>query len=410
MTVTSTLNSDSYTATGGETSLAIQFNVQRTGDLLVYRTPSGGAPILLTYGSQYTIAPLGTPTCVVTLISAAVAGDIYQYRRVLPLLQDLDLRNQGTYLPDSMELGALDRIVEMIQQQQTDISDLSAGPGGGSFLFSTVPASGLPTASAGTAGKVYRIQDAGVQDRFVVTVTLSGGGYAWLNLPNSPVSSTDNTLARYDGATGALLQGSTVVVGDTGAVTGVSTISASGAISAASLSASGTSTLTGGVVGGIPRNVGTWSAFRGVVADATDSACTNGTAYVGSVFLIANATVTGIQYLVGSVGGTNNVIASLHNSTGTPVANSATAGVVVGTSGTIQQVGLTATYAAIGPAWYFIALTFNGTTAKFRTVPTLGNAGSGIVGNGVTQTFGTVAAFTAPTTFTADKVPVASLY
>lgn len=171
-------------------------------------------------------------------------------------------------------------------------------------------------------------------------------------------------------------------------------------------------TLTAGlapIVGtGIPRNAGTWQPIA--ATSGTDTACTNGTAYVGSVFLGANATVTGIQYLVGSVGGTDSVVASLHDSAGTLLANSALAGAVVGTAAQVQQVAFTSTYAAKGPGWYFVALTFNGATAKFRSVPAYCNAGSGVIGNGVTQTFGTAATFTAPTTFTADKVPVASLY
>lgn len=158
---------------------------------------------------------------------------------------------------------------------------------------------------------------------------------------------------------------------------------------------------------GIPRNAGTWQNIT--ATSGTDTACTNGTAYVGSVFLGANATVTGIQYLVGSVGGTDSVVVSLHNSAGVLLANSALAGTTVGTAAQTQQVAFTSTYAAVGPAWYFIALTFNGTTAKFRSVPAYCN-GNGVIGNGVTQTFGTAATFTAPTTFTADKVPVACLY
>lgn len=190
-------------------------------------------------------------------------------------------------------------------------------------------------------------------------------------------------------------------------VTGPTTILGSGNF-AGTLAVTGASTLTGGIAGGIPRNVGTWQPVA--ATSGTDTACSNGTAYVGSVFVPENCTVTGIQYLIGSVGGTDKVIASLHDKNGTLLANSALAGATVGTAATLQQVAFTSTYAAVGPAYYFIALTFNGTTAKFRSVPAYCNAGNGVIGNGVTQTFGTAATFTAPTTFTADKVPVASLY
>lgn len=168
----------------------------------------------------------------------------------------------------------------------------------------------------------------------------------------------------------------------------------------------GATTLTGGVAGGKPYNIYTWQAVA--ATSGTDTACTNGTAYVGSIFVPMNCTVTGVQYLIGSVGGTDKVISSLHSSTGALLANSAAAGLTVGTAANLQQVAFTSTYAAVGPAFYFLALTFNGTTAKFRSVPA--HTQNGVIGNGVTQTFGTSAAFTAPTTFTADKVPVASLY
>lgn len=48
-----------------------------------------------------------------------------------------------------------------------------------------------------------------------------------------PASSTDNALARWDLATGKLLQNSTVLVGDTGAITGVASLSTTGTVSAA---------------------------------------------------------------------------------------------------------------------------------------------------------------------------------
>lgn len=157
-----------------------------------------------------------------------------------------------------------------------------------------------------------------------------------------------------------------------------------------------------------PLNCGTWPITS--ATSGTDTACSNGTAYVGSIFVPFRMKVTGVQYLVGSVGGTDKVVASIHDAAGALIANSATAGATVGTAAQTQQVALTSTVTLPGPASYFLALTFNGTTAKFRTIPAFCNAGNGVIGNSVTQTFGTPAAFTAPTTFTADKVPVASLY
>lgn len=138
----------------------------------------------------------------------------------------------------------------------------------------------------------------------------------------------------------------------------------------------------------------------------TDTACTNGTGYVSSLWLPCNKTLTGIFYLIGSVGGTDKVVASLHDGTGALLANSALAGATVGTAANIQSVAFTATYAARAGR-YFIALTFNGTTAKFRTYVIPGSPG---LTDAVTQTFGTAASFTAPTTFTASEGPMGGVY
>ena len=119
--------------------------------------------------------------------------------------------------------------------------------------------------------------------------------------------------------------------------------------------------------GGVPRRCGTWQSIA--ATSGTDTACSDGTAYVGLVYVPMACTVTGIQYVVGSVGGTDKVIASLHDLAGAVLANSAVAGATVGTAAQVQQVAFTATYAITAPHYYWLGVTFNGTTAKFRTVP-----------------------------------------
>jgi hypothetical protein len=161
---------------------------------------------------------------------------------------------------------------------------------------------------------------------------------------------------------------------------------------------------------------GTWQPAA--ATSGTDTACTNGTVYVGRVRVDAPCRVTGIQNLVGSVGGTDKVIVTLYNESGALLRASAAAGATVGTAANAQQVafalnaaGAAATTIDLEPGYYWIGLTFNGTTAKFRSVPAHCQVGTNVLGNGLTQTFGTIAtSITPPTTFTADKVPVASLY
>lgn len=138
----------------------------------------------------------------------------------------------------------------------------------------------------------------------------------------------------------------------------------------------------------------------------TDTAAVNGTFWIGEVFVPANATVTGASYLLGSVGGTDKVVVALWSSAGALLANSAVdSSVTAGTTATFQRVPFTATYAATGPAKYFIGVQFNGSTAKLRT-QAFGDCDS----TSIAQTFNTPVAITVPTTFTASKAPIAMLY
>ena len=142
----------------------------------------------------------------------------------------------------------------------------------------------------------------------------------------------------------------------------------------------------------------------------TDTAFADGTQFVTSIFIPVNKTITGIAYLVGSVGGTDKVYAVLYDADGAVLANSSLTdgGATAGTAAQIQTLALTATYAAKGPALFYVGISANGGTAKIRTVPA--HMQSGIYAGSVAQTHGTVAAITEPVTFTADKAPYVFVY
>lgn len=135
----------------------------------------------------------------------------------------------------------------------------------------------------------------------------------------------------------------------------------------------------------------------------------DGARWYGSFHLGAAAQIAGIAYLIGGTGGTDKVIVELHKADGTLVATSALAGVLVGTANTVQQVNFTAPYEA-APGDYFIALQFNGNTARFATFNAPGPLMGGYVSSTAAGTFGTSAAITPPTTYTAGDGPVAMPY
>lgn len=133
------------------------------------------------------------------------------------------------------------------------------------------------------------------------------------------------------------------------------------------------------------------------------------TVYVSQIYIPANTTLTGISVSNGATVGTDKYIVALFDATGAAVANSDLAGTLTAGADVYQSVAFTATYAAAGPAVYWVALYVNGTTDRFRTIPAVG-AFAGLAGSVTGQTFGTIAALTLPTTFTADKGPVAFVY
>lgn len=158
-----------------------------------------------------------------------------------------------------------------------------------------------------------------------------------------------------------------------------------------------------------PTGVENWGIATATAG--TDSTPASGTQFVTAIFIPCNMTITNVNYLIGSVGGTNKVYAVLYDNTGALLANSSItgspAGATVGTAANIQTLALTATYAAKGPANFYVGISISGNTARIRTVPAF--TSGGIFGGTVAQTHGTVAAITVPSSFTADQAPVVFL-
>lgn len=159
------------------------------------------------------------------------------------------------------------------------------------------------------------------------------------------------------------------------------------------------------------RSTHIWSSGGSVVlaTSGTDKACSNGARYWVEIMIPYDVTLTGVAYLVGSVGGTDSVVVQLFNSSGTQVATSrlpGTAADLVGTAAQLQSVPFSSTYNAKAGV-YYIAVQFNGTTAKFRTFPI---PGSKFIAGTVAGTWGTAANITPGTTFTADTGPICITY
>ena len=139
----------------------------------------------------------------------------------------------------------------------------------------------------------------------------------------------------------------------------------------------------------------------------TNTSAVANTLYLAEVFIPRNFTCTGIGVLNGSQATNGVAIVSLYNTSGTKVANSAS----TATSGTnaFQQIAFTATYAALGPARYWIGVQMQNVSDTLRTI-----AASTFVDcftdSQVQGSFVSPATATVPTSFSANKGPIAYVY
>lgn len=151
-----------------------------------------------------------------------------------------------------------------------------------------------------------------------------------------------------------------------------------------------------------------WTGNVGVAlaTSGNDTANTNGDVYWAPIYVTNPCTINGVAFLIGSVGGTDKAISALYSAAGALLANSALAGATVGTAANFQNLDFAVAYVA-APGLYYVAMQFNGTTAKWRshTAP-----GLKFVTGTVAGTFGTLAAITPGTTYTANKGPIAVTY
>ena len=190
-----------------------------------------------------------------------------------------------------------------------------------------------------------------------------------------PASSTDNAIARFDTTTGKLLQNSVVTVGDTGAVTGITTLSASTSVTTPIVQASnsgglalknsgGTTQMSVGAGGGDNMSINVSTNINGTNAQIDISPTGTGHVHMkptgtGSIEIaptnagtmnnmviggttplaITGTTVTATTF-VGSGASLTNVVNSLSASTGISVSGS-TGAVTVTNTAPDQTVSLT---------------------------------------------------------------------
>ena len=115
---------------------------------------------------------------------------------------------------------------------------------------------GNVTITGGTAGQYLQTNGSGA----LTWATVAGGGGGSGDV-TGPASSTDNAVVRYDLTTGKIIQNSVVIISDAGAVTGVTSLTASTAVQ--------TPSLTTGAAATPGTITGQWTLAAGSTLNAT---------------------------------------------------------------------------------------------------------------------------------------------
>ena len=161
MSISSTTNRNDYTGNGAVDTYSYTFRIFANTDLLVTVRDTNDVETTLTLTTHYTVSGVGDAGGgSISLVNGAFSwldadGDlksnyILTIRRVRPLKQETDIRNQGDFFPETHE-DAFDHLL-MIDQQQQDEIDRAV------VLPETVPSSEfnpqLPSDIGGAVSKV----------------------------------------------------------------------------------------------------------------------------------------------------------------------------------------------------------------------------------------------------------------
>jgi len=212
----------------------------------------------------------------------------------------------------------------------------------------------------------------------------------------------DGSVAATSGVfTGAVTVGTTL--GVTGAVTLSSTAAVTGAL-----------TPTGGIAaaGGFsfsPRLCHTGGMGATISTQGTNLTVVVTELYVAELFIPANCTITGASIFWGDAT-EGNAKVCLFDSAGTRVAISASTDVSGHTVDAYStRIPFSATYAAKGPATYYLGVIADNTAHRINT-HVLGDFGAGKITGLVYATEAGYASITVPTTFTTGLGPIGSVY
>lgn len=122
MTLSTQTSRNDYTGNGATTAFAYTYPIDLATDLLVTLRSTAGVESTAVNVTDYAVSGVGAATGGnVTFVTAPASGVLITIRRVPPLTQTTDLRNQGAFLPESYETG-IDKVVKEVQSIKDETS------------------------------------------------------------------------------------------------------------------------------------------------------------------------------------------------------------------------------------------------------------------------------------------------
>jgi hypothetical protein len=172
----------------------------------------------------------------------------------------------------------------------------------------------------------------------------------------------------------------------------------------------GATTPTGGVAaaGGYtvsPRHINTGGAAALNSTDGVNTAAVITTTYISEIFVPSNCTLSGVSVFNGSATGSGNITVCLADATGAPISATKSTSTVVAGIDAYQNISFGSTYAAKGPANYYIMVQYSNSATYFNTHG-VGHHGTGTQAG----TYGTFTSFSPPTTFNAGVGNICGFY
>src|SRR5580658_1270420 len=225
---------------------------------------------------------------------------------------------------------------------------------------------------------------------------------------SSPVNDQSNTLSAYTVTTATA--SATEYLDNTSQSTATLQLSAATKVTGP-LTVTGQATVTGGIKE-ISTGATAFTSFTTMpvflVGNITDVTDISGQIWFSQIFIPNSVTLTGICVLTGTAT-TDSFTMGLYNTAGTLVAHSALAGATLSNGSVPSCQTFTSTVNVFGPQSFYVAIQGNGTTAASFYVYGAHN-NTGFQTGEQSGTFGTLAAITPTTSFTASVGPVMSVY